>query len=245
VYTLVTFSNGTKEVLGQDVATGKTVSHFDLPAGAKLNETTDDGSVIDSVIADGAVAEYEMASGKVLATVKNPGSAPVANLWPSADGEYVAISDTNGEAYYVDALTGDLIATFRYPYSPDPRDFYPGPSRDGNTVYIRGGAGPAKLWDLATKSYITPVDSRWPTPDGFLEFSTDSKYVVTSPSDVAETADIWDIATRSHVITATVPGLADEGLLDLGPGASELITTVANNPSTDTFPAMDIWSIPG
>jgi hypothetical protein len=64
-------------------------------------------------------------------------------------------------------------------------------------------------------------------------------------SDVAETADIWDIAMRSHVITVTVPGLSDGGLLDLGPGASELITTVANNPSTDTFPKMDIGSIPG
>jgi WD40 repeat protein len=87
LYTLVTFSNGTNEMLSQDIATGKTVSHFDLPPGTKpLNQSTTDGSVIDSVAADGTVTEYEMASGKVLATVKNPGSAPVANVWPDADG---------------------------------------------------------------------------------------------------------------------------------------------------------------
>jgi WD40 repeat protein len=157
-----------------------------------FDDSTFDGSVIDSLASDGAVTEYEMASGKVLATVKNPGSAPVANLWPDADGKYVFISDTNGEAYYVDALTGGLIATFRYPYAKDSPYWYPGPSLDGNTVYIRGGStGPARLWDLATKAYMTPSDPRWPTPDGWTTFSTDSKYCITTPTAVANTADIW------------------------------------------------------
>jgi hypothetical protein len=139
LYTLVTLSNGTNEVLGQEVATGKTVSRFDLPAGAKLNGSADNGTVIDSVAPDGTVTEYEMAGGKLLATVKNPGSAPVAAVWPDADGRYVVISDTGGEAYYVDALTDDRIATFRYSYSKNTPDEYPNPSRDGNTVYVSGG----------------------------------------------------------------------------------------------------------
>ena len=246
LYTLVTFSNGTNEMLSQDIATGKTISHFDLPPGTKpLNQTTNDGSVIDSVAPDGTVTEHEMGSGKVLATVKNPGSAPVANLWPDADGKYVVISDTNGEAYYVDALTGSLIATFRYPYSKDSAYWYPGPSLDGNTVYIRGGSGgPARLWDLATKSYITPSDPRWPTPDGWEAFSVDSKYAMTSPTSVADTVDIWDLETGSHVITVTVPGGSDEYVLGLGPSASELLSTGSANASTGDFSKLYIWSVP-
>jgi serine/threonine-protein kinase len=246
LYTLVTFSNGTNEMLSQDVATGKTVSHFDLPSGTKpLNQSTYDGSVIDSVAPDGTVTEYEMASGKVFATVKNPGSAPVADLWPDADGKYVVISDTNGEAYYVNALTGDLIATFRYPYSKNSTYYYSGPSLGGNTVYIRGGSGgPARLWDLATKSYITPSDPRWPTPDGFNFFSVDSKYGMTSPSAVADTVDIWNMRTGSHVITVTVPGGGDEYVLGLGPSASELLSSASLNPSTGHFSKLDIWSLP-
>jgi WD40 repeat protein len=246
VYTLANFSNGTNEMLAQDIATGKTLSHFDLPAGAKqMLLSANDGSVIDSVASDGTVTEYEMASGKVLATVKNPGSAPVANVWPDADGKYVVISETSGKAYYVDALTGHLITTFSYPY-PTGAPGYPIPSRDGNTVRIPGGTtGPSRLWDLATKSYITPTDSRWPTPDGWEGFSGDSKYTVTSATAVAETVDIWDIETRSHVITLTVPGISDEYLIDIGPGASELLTSVALNTSTGDFSKLDIWSVPG
>ena len=245
LYTLVTFSNGTNEVLSQDIATGKTINHFDLPSGAKLNQTAYNGSVMDSVAADGTVTEYEMASGKVFATVKNPGSAPVANVWPDAVGKYVVICDTNSEAYYVDALTGDLIATFRYPYSKNSAYQYPGPSRDGNTVYIRGGSGgPARLWDLATKSYITPSDPLWPNPDGFLEFSEDSKYCDTSASGAAATVDVWDMQTGSHLITVTVPGLSNEYAADLGPGASELLSTGAANISTGDFSKLYIWSMP-
>jgi WD40 repeat protein len=246
LYTLATFSNGTNEMLAQDIGTGKTLSHFDLPAGAKqMLLSTNDGSVIDSVAADGTVTEYEMASGKVLATVKNPGSAPVANVWPDADGRYVIISDTSGKAYYVDALTGHLIATFSYPY-PTGAPGYPWPSRDGNTVRIPGGTtAPSRLWDLATKSYITPKDSRWPTPDGWVGFSEDSKYGATSATAVAETVDIWDIETHSHVITLTVPGLSDEYVIDIGPGASELLTSAGLNTSTGDFGKLDIWSIPG
>ena len=182
---------------------------------------------------------------KVLATVKNPGSAPVANLWPDADGRYVIISDTNSEAYYVDALTGDLIATFRYPYSKNSAYWYPGPSRDGNTVYIRGGSGgPARLWDLATKSYITPSDPRWPTPDGFGFFSVDSKYGVTSPTGVANTVDIWDMETGSHTITVTVPGGSNEYVMGLGPSASELLSTGGANTNTGDFSKLYIWSVP-
>jgi serine/threonine protein kinase/WD40 repeat protein len=245
LYTLVTFSNGTNEVLSQDIATGKTINHFDLPAGAKLNQTAYNGSVMDSVAANGTVTEYEMASGKVLATVKNPGSAPVANVWPDVAGSYVVISDTNSEAYYVDALTGSLIATFRYPYSKNSRYQYPGPSRNGETVYIRGGSGrPARLWDLATKSYITPSDPLWPNPDGFLEFSEDSTYCGTSPSGAAVTVDIWDMQTGSHVITVTVPGLSNEFVADLGPSASELLTTGSANISTGDFSKLYVWSTP-
>ena len=246
LYTIVTFSNGTTEVLSQDVTTGKTVNRFNLPAGAKLNESTFNSSVIDSVVPDGAVTEYEMASGKLLATVKNPGTAAVVNLWPDADGKHVVISDANGEAYYVDALTGALIATFRYPNSANLTDYYPGPSNDGKTVYIRGGStGPARLWDLATRSYITPSDSRWPNPDGWLGFSEDSRYDVTSPAAAAETMDIWDIQTRSHVITVTVPGSSDEDVFDLGPGATELLTSSGLSIPAGVFGKLNIWSVPG
>jgi WD40 repeat protein len=246
LYSVVDFSDGTNEMLGEDVATGKTVTRFNLAAGAKaLNDTTNNGRVIDSVAPDGTITEYEMATGKVLATVKNPGAAPVADVWPDVDGRYLVISDTNGKAYYVNTQTGALIATFRYPYSANSGGEYPNPNRDGSTVYIRGGSGPAKLWDLATKSYITPSDSRWPTPDGWLGFSEDGKYGETSPTGAAETADIWDIATRSHVITVTVPGSPDEYLWDAGPGASEFLSTEGLNTSTGDFSKLVIWSIPG
>ena len=40
-------------------------------------------------------------------------------------------------------------------------------------------------------------------------------------------------------------GGANEAIEGIGPGASELLSTGALNPSTETFSKLDIWSVPG
>ena len=229
-----------------DIATGK-AAHVYTYTGVSSPGYTHGGSVfaIESS-SDGTVAEYEMATDKQLAQFQNPGKAPiaVAGVTVDGDGQYALISDTDGTSYLVNAQSKAVLGTFHYTYSGD-STIYPQLSLDGNTVYVPGGSGaPAKLWDRAAKAYVTPTDARWPALDNGITFSTDSRFVLTSPSSATETVDVWNIATHAHVITLTVPGGANEGVESIGPGASELLSTAALDINAGTFPKLNIWSIP-
>jgi serine/threonine-protein kinase len=242
--TLYAIDNADSELYVLDIATGKPAHVYPLPAGSSLGYN-DGGSVVGAISPDGTVSEISMATGKVYAQVKNPGSAAVAAVRPDGDGKYLLVSDTNGVAYLVDALSQQVVGTFHYPFLAS-GIVYPEISLDGNTVYIPGGpTAPAKLWDRTTRSYITPADPLWPTPDNGVSFSTDSKFALTSPAGVSETEDIWNIASRAHVITVTVPGGANESMESIGPGGSELLTTSDLDTSQDTFPKLNIWAVPG
>jgi len=160
------------------------------------------------------------------------------------DGQYALISDTDGTSYLVNAQSKAVLGAFHYTYRGDSA-IYPRLSLDRNTVYVPGGSSaPAKLWDRTTKSYVTPTDARWPALDNGVTLSTDSRFVLTSPSSATETVDVWNIATHAHVITLTMPGGANEGVESIGPGVSELLSTAALDINAGTFPKLNIWSIP-
>jgi serine/threonine protein kinase len=229
-----------------DIATGTVAHRYALPSDSSLGYTFGTG-VVGSIGVDDTVSEFQMASGKLYAQVKNPGpgTASIAAVRPDRDGGYILISDTNGVAYLVSALSDKVVGTFRYPYS-DTSNLVPQLSLDGNTVDVPGGpTAAAKLWDRTTGTYITPTDPHWPTPDGGVAFSVDSKFAFTSPASVSEVNDIWNIATHAHVLTLTVPGGANEEVESIGPGASELLSTGSLNISAGTFTKLNIWSIPG
>jgi WD40 repeat protein len=229
-----------------DIATGK-ATHVYTYTGVSSPGYTHGGSVYAiETSSSGTVAVYEMATNKLSAQVSNPGKAPiaVAGVTTDGDGKYILISDTDGVSYLVAAQSKAVIGTFHYTYSGN-STIYPQLSLDGNTVYVPGGSSaPAKLWDRATRNYVTPTDARWPALDNGVTFSTDSRFVITSPSSATETVDVWNVATHAHVITLTVPGGANEGVEGIGPGASELLSTASLDINAGTFPKLNIWSIP-
>ena len=242
--TLYAIDFTTGDLYDMDVATGKTVHSYALPPSATIQYDYG-GGVLAAFGSDGTVTEYQMADDKKYAQVKNPGNSAVADAYPSGDGRYLLISDKDGASYLVDALSQKVLGTFRYTYSAS-SGLVPQLSLDGNTVYVSGGPTTApRLWDRTTSAYITPTDSHWPSSDLGVEISVDGRFALTSPTSVSEQVDIWNIATRSHVITLTVPGGANEEDLSLGPGASELLSTVSLNPATLNFSKLDLWSIPG
>jgi serine/threonine protein kinase len=227
-----------------NVTSGK-ATVYPMPAGVTETWNFIGGRMIGTFASTGPVSEYNAATGKVHAQVPNPGKSPVANAGPDADGNFILISDTDGTAYLMDAQSKQVVGTFHYPYEGS-GTVYPEITPDGNTVYVPGGsAAAARLWDRTTQSYVTPAGSRWPNPDTQLLFSTDSKFVLTSPTSVSETVDVWDIATRAHVIVLTVPGGANEADLSIGPAGSELLSTVSLDIAKGTFAKLNVWTIPG
>ena len=141
--TLYALDPDDNELYDLDIEAGEIVHAYAAPANSLLGYTYG-SSVIDAISPGGTVSEYELGSDQLYATVDNPGSAPVAEARPDADGKYLVISDTNGLAYLVDALSRQVTGTFRYAYS-GPGSTYPEVSLDGNTVYVPGdSAAPAK-----------------------------------------------------------------------------------------------------
>jgi WD40 repeat protein len=241
--TLYAIDATSHELYDLNIATGKATHVYHLPAGATWGDTWD-SSVLAVVNPDGAVGVFNMATGRRYGEVRNPGTSPVEAVRPNSDGKFVLISDEDGLAYLVAAPSGDVVGTFRYPYS-GASTIYPSISLNGKTVYIPGGKGSAKLWDRTTGTYITPTGRRWPAPDNGVNFSTDSKFALTSPSAASDVVDTWNIATRAHVSTVTVPGSANEELMSVGPGAGELLVTGPyGTAGKGTFRELKIWRLP-
>jgi WD40 repeat protein len=237
-------SSTARTVYDLNVASGRSTAY---PLPTDVGETWNgiSGRMIGTFGSTGPVKVYNVATGKVHAQVPNPGKSPVGSAAPDADGNYMLISDTNGTSYLVDTRSKQVIGTFHFPYKGS-TTIYPQLSPDGNTVYVPGGStAAARLWDRATRSYTTPVGSRWPVTDNGLLFSTDSRFVLSSPTSVSETVDIWNIATSAHVITLTVPGGQNEANLSFGQAGSELLSSVSYNIANGTFPKLDVWTIPG
>ncbi len=225
-----------------DIATGKQLHVYPLPAGSYLSWTL--GSrVAGALNSKETVVEYDLATGQVYARVPDPGTAPVKAVYTDGTGRYIVISDSNGVAYLVDAVSKKVVATFRYPLGGV--NAYPEISLDGNTVYVPGGGTAAgKLWDAATKSYITPADARWPALDSGVTFSTDSRFALTSSTTASEVVDVWDIATHSLDAAVTVPKSPDEEIIGVGPGGDELFSTGSLDASKGTFTKLVIWALP-
>lgn len=142
-----------RELYDLDIATGTTAHRYTLPADTGLGYSFGSG-VLGTYTADGTVAEYEMASDKLYAQVKNPGNSPIAAVRPDGDGHYVLISDTNGASYLVDALSKQVVGTFHYRY-PGSGGILPTVSLDGNT------AGSLSASTARTPSRLRPPSRRW------------------------------------------------------------------------------------
>jgi serine/threonine-protein kinase len=241
--TLYAVDSSARKIYVVDLATGKTAHVYTLPAGLTLGYTYN-SSVVTAASSAGAISEYELATGRLYAQLRNPGSGSMLGARSNVNGNYVLIDEANGVAYLVDAQSKKVVGTFHYPANTT--SLPPEISPDGNTVYVPGdSAAPGKLWDRVTGTYITPNDAHWPTPGNGVTFAIDSKFALTSATSASETVDIWNIATRGHVITVTVPGGADEEILSVGPGASELLSTSALNLTTNAFSKLNILSVPG
>jgi Caspase domain len=164
------------------------------------------------------------------------------------DGGRLIVNEQDDKSYVLNTKTGHVLATFDYSYRP--LYFVPALSPDGDTVEVfSNGSGPTTLQDVATRTNITPPDSRWPksdlegifSADGRLNgfFSTDGGFFATDGSGNA--VEVWNIATRSHIVTVRDPSAKDQGVAALGPDGSELVTYGLWNSFSATTKQLYLW----
>lgn len=239
VYAIDSTSN---KIYRLTVATGKRQA-YPLPADA-VESWLFGSQMVGVYTPDGDAAEYDAATGQIHAQLSNPGKAKIASAEPTPDGRYMLISDTAGRAYLVDAQSNRIVGSFRYPYTTSD-SYHPILSLTGNTVFVYNNSGqPPQLWDRATRRFVTPLDSRWPAKDYGGWFSVDGKFAVTFRGPGAEVVDIWKTASSAHVIRLTIPGLADEEVCSMGPGAGEILSSSGLD-DKGIFDKLELWRTPG
>jgi serine/threonine protein kinase/WD40 repeat protein len=164
-------------------------------------------TAIASLSIPGTAGLYNSLSG-----VNNKGAISLDN-----NGRLLAASDANGKTYVFNVETRQVVLTLRF----DPVSINPAPviSPDGKTIEVPesfSGTG-GTLWNIATRSNVTPSDVRWSPNVGSLVFSTDGGVILTQRYS---SADLWDTGTLAEIAGANLPSYDVTGV---SPGGKELI----------------------
>lgn len=204
------------------VASGRASLIRSVPEAA-WNVSGDGATLANEVRAGNAIDVFHVATGSHFGHLRNPTTAPIApnSLYLDSNGQELLISAKDDKTYVVDVQTGQTLAALDYTYVAGGQ--LPVLSQDGATVYLPGnGDRPAEIWDVATRSNITPDNPGWPARDNGVVFSVDGLTAVTSPPG-ADYVDLWNVSTRSHIARTALPGGGGDVLESLGPGDSELL----------------------
>lgn len=241
--TLIAVDLKTYTIYRFDIASGQSSVVRSVPEAA-WNVSGDGSTLANEVLAANAIDVFDVATGAHTEHLKNPTTAPTLpnSLDLDSNGQELLISAKNDETYVVDVQTGHTLASFPYKYVAGGQ--LPVLSEDGATVYAPGnGTGPARIWDVATGSNITPGDPRWPSKDNGVVLSVDGLTAVTSPPG-ADYFDLWNVSTRSHIARTLVSGGENDVLESLGPGNSELLLGSSWNSTAQGSADIYLYDIP-
>ncbi len=179
-----------------------------------------DGRLMAAAGSDGRVKLFDVASGRIVATV---GTAhEVTNLEISPDGKWLA-SCAMGDIVIADVATGATVKTLSNPDSPT----YQVAFGSNGMLAAVGLRGAVRLWDVASGQVLADLHGQ----HGDLlavAFSADGTRLATGGND--PDVLVWNVATRS--VERRIPGRGDASApviaVAFSPDGSRLATAAAN-----------------
>ena len=156
-----------------------------------------------------------------------PGAQPdLVSASMNDDGTELLYAGGNNLNYVWNLTQGKAIAELPY------KGLRPLLSPDGESVMEypalpAGASSPVRnspvIWDVATRSDITPTDPRWTAQESLFtapaEFSTDGSVIETMRA--GGKVDLWDVATHKYLMTITEANFKVTSAV-VGPGGSEV-----------------------
>jgi serine/threonine-protein kinase len=135
-------------------------------------------------------------------------------------------------------------------------------SPDGKTILAAnpsnyptptGGSGTAAptLWDVATRSNVTPADPRWKQQlrqpwetYSWETYSEDGSVIMTKRA--GGKFDLWSTATHKYLLTITEPNYRKEGFATAAAGGGEVVilTTEKKVNDKDEYRQISLWETP-
>ena len=211
------------------------------PAGDKRSSPalSGDGSILaaqDS--AEDGTSVWDLRTQRLIADLIDPDALPIYSVALDNAGRTLAVPGVSH--IYIWNIPGrKVIATL--PFPPGARTPSSLLSANGTEVAVSqaNGTKTATLWDVATRSNVTPLDARWPQEFANLYLATAGAVGATQSS--YEFLDLWNLATRAHILTVGSPGRPVGYLFAVGPGGHELLTT-PHIPAQNQVATL--WNIP-
>lgn len=107
-------------------------------------------------------------------------------------------------------------------------------SPDGKTLATWGGPGPARLWDVATRTQIGATLASGTSEVDAAAFSPDGKTLATA--DLNGTVQLWDVATHAPIGAPLTAGTGPAQAVAFSPDGNTLATADLEGP-------VQLWNI--
>jgi hypothetical protein len=117
-----------------------------------------------------------------VATVPQPGSAPLVGAQIDHDGALLAVSDSSGKAYLIDTRTTARVSQFSYHYIAPGTDHLPDVpviTQDGKWVIITSPDKSMSVRDAVIGFDLTPHNASWAKQTSLIS-SPDSGLIATT-----------------------------------------------------------------
>jgi eukaryotic-like serine/threonine-protein kinase len=191
-----------------------------------------DGKTLAAGAVTGRTYVWDVATGKLAATLTDPSSKGVESVAFSPDGKTLAAGDFNGRTYLWNVATGTLAATLTDPSSKGVESVAFSP--DGKTLAAGDFNGSTDLWNVATgKLAATPTDSRSQGVDS-VAFSPDG--TTLAAGDFNGSTDLWNLATGKLAVTLIDPSSRGVDSVAFSPDGTTLAAGDGNG-------STDLWNV--
>lgn len=167
--------------------TGKVLPGLHTSGGVSGLAFSPDGRLLAVGTASGTVYLWDMATGKLAATLLNPDSERVSSIAFSPDGKVLAVGSLTGQTELWDVASRRLVGTLVNPGSLGVSSVAFSP--DGTTLAMADVDGKTYLWDVALSRIIAVLADPGSESVSAVAFSPGGRLIATA--DLTGNTYLW------------------------------------------------------
>jgi serine/threonine protein kinase len=183
---------------------------------------------------------WNVATGKLIASLKDPNSRGVNSIAFNPTSNSYAMADANGNIYLWSTSSNQLTATLSNGSRDDNRVAI---SPDGSRVAVGSNGGSTYLWDVAGGKANSTSTNSFHDPGGKnvygVAFSPDGNLLAAGDTDGS--TYLWNVATGQLTATLTDPG--SQGLYDVAFSPNGNLLAVSDAASGTGTGMVYLWDV--